>query len=460
MTLLPEVRRQLYTAVERQSTRRSIVGMPLPMMRPTLSRFRLGYLPLAASVLLVGAVVAVFLGVRGSRTSTRSGSGNTSIPVSAVPAGTPAAARFVVARMAVLRRPQTTSDLLPPSVRAQLKDPLGFSAISSLTRLAATINGGAGRPGGQNIYVVVGRPGGYPVDIATAVLVTHGPRDRYLVTPPEVVEEEIAIPTGGLAPTVESENGYFECRPEAQSNRRSCQDKPFPKGEDRSVAVVPDGVTRVKWVMNRFPSANTTRFTVYPRVQNNVAFSTTVPITAGLVRAIWYGADGQVIKPIPVIRRAARRRPVPAVVGRSFAALRGVPANHGVPIANHIGMRLWLVPHPTQVCEQDTIPNPTPPRPAITTGAPRPTITGGGGDCVPISMALAGNFTTGLFGPKRETLIGVAPNGNPTVRLTLNDGSSEVVPVSQNVYIAETSKHFTRVTLKDANGVLRTWRTP
>lgn len=135
------------------------------------------------------------------------------------------------------------------------------------------------------------------------------------------------------------------------------------------------------------------------------------------------------------------------MVGTSFAALRGVTANQPAAVANHIGMRLWLVPHPTQVCVQWTVPNPI--RPVA-----------GGSDCVHISMALAGNFTTGLFGPKRETLIGVAPDGNPTVTLTLTDGSSEVVPVTHNVYIAETSKHFTSATLKDANGALRTWRTP
>jgi hypothetical protein len=347
--------------------------------------------------------------------------------------------------MAVLRRPQTAADRLPASVTAQLKNgPFGFSIIPSLTRLAATVKVGSARS--VSIYVLVGRPGGYPVDIATALVVTRGPGDRYLVTPPEVVEEEIAIATRGLTPSVATDNTYFACRQGSHSGVRSCQTELLPKGEELSVAVVPDGVTRVKWVFNRFPSVASTRLRVYPRVENNVAVSTTVPYTAGLVRAIWYGAQGQVIKPISIIRHPAHRRPVPAVVGRSFAALRGVPANHGVAISNNIGMHLSLVPHPTQVCIQWRVPK------LIRRGA--------GGDCVTISMALAGNFTTGLFGPKSETLIGVAANGNRTVRLTLRGGSSKVVPVSQNVYIAKTSKQFISVTLKDAAGALHTWRTP
>jgi hypothetical protein len=79
-------------------------------------------------------------------------------------------------------------------------------------------------------------------------------------------------------------------------------------------------------------------------------------------------------------------------------------------------------------------------------------------------MALAGNFTTGLFG-KGETLIGVAPNGNRTVTLMVIDlktrvRSKKVVDVSQNVYVAQTRHLFETVTLKDAKGVPRTWRTP
>ncbi len=61
---------------------------------------------------------------------------------------------------------------------------------------------------------------------------------------------------------------------------------------------------------------------------------------------------------------------------------------------------------------------------------------------------------------KSEILIGLASNGSPAVGLALADGSSEVVRISHNVYIAKTSKQFTSMTLQDTNGAPRTWRTP
>ncbi len=442
MTLLPQVRRQLYTAAERQIKRRTIVGMRLPTTWRAVPRFRPGHFAVAASVLVVVAIVAVFVGVHGSSTSTTSGSGTTSIPISAVPAGTPAAARFVVARMAVLRRPQRPEDRLPAAVSAQLKNTaFGPSFIPSLTRLAATFHPGLGPASSISVYVIVG-PAYRGVDIAIALTVIREPGNRYLITQPEVVDEETAIPTGGLTPTaVAIDDQYVLCGP------TWCKSQPLPPLYAIAVGVVPDGVARAEWTFHGSRHSGAKPVMDYPRVENNVAVFKVAPGTVGPRAAIWYGANGRLIQAIPIIVRPVPQRPVPAVVGRSFATLRGVSANHPVAIANTLGMRLWLVPHTTQLCFQYV---PLHPR----------YLAGGGGGCVSIGMALEGNFTSGLFGPKSETLIGVAPNGNRTVRLTLRDGSSEVVPVSQNVYIAKASSVFASVTLKDANGALRTWRTP
>lgn len=421
------------------------------MGRPSV-RFRLGRLAAAASILVVVAVVAVFLGIRGSNPSIPSGSGTTSIRVSPVPAGTPAAARFVVARMAVLRRPQTVRDRLPASVSEQLGNaPVRSSIIPSLTRLAATVKLGSGPLESFSIYVIVEpQSRGYP-EIATALVVAHEARNRYLVTPPEVVDALTAIDTRGLTPeAVATDNSYALCR------SSWCGSEPLPGGKGVTVAVVPDGVTRVKWVFGSLRRGKP--LTIYPRVENNLAISTTVPATGGPLQATWYDADGRIVKPIPVVQPPARRLPLPAALVRSFSAFRGLTSNQGRFITNLDGQRLYVVPQTKQTCLIEK-------RPAVTGRLPgaagRRTRSGGGGGggCVPNGMALEGNFTLGLFGPKGETLIGVAPNGNPTVRLTLADRSSEVVRVSQNVYIAKTSKQFTSVTLKDANGALRTWRT-
>lgn len=411
---------------------------------PGLPSRLVGALALVVSAAVVVLVVA--LAVPGHR-----GAPSTGMPT--VPAGSPDSARSLVARMAVFRRPQTAADRLPASVSAQLMNTAFHSvAIPSLTRLAATFNGGAQRPRGESIYVVVGTYG-HHVDLATAVVVTGAAGHRYLVTPPEVVEEQTAIQTGGLTPSaVAADNSYVLC------GSTWCKGEPLPGGKGVTVAVVPDGVTRVKWVFNRvirrFRRPSGPPMTVYPRVENNLAVSNAVSGVGGLVSATWYGANGEVIKPLIAPLPPTPRRPVPAVVGRSFAALRGVSANHAVAIASHTGMRLSLVPHPTQMC---IFYRPAPSR-------TRRAIVGGGGGCVPISMALDGNFTLGLFG-KGETLIGVAPNGNRTVTLTVRDlktkaRSKEVVGVSQNVYVARTPHLFETVTLKDAKGELRTWRTP
>ncbi len=111
-----------------------------------------------------------------------------------MPAGTPAGARALVARLAVLRRPRTAADRLPASVRAHLRFPI----IPRLTRLAATINAGTGPLAAVDIYVVVATPPAAPVDIVTTLAVAGRAGHRYLLGFPEVVDDETAVATGGL----------------------------------------------------------------------------------------------------------------------------------------------------------------------------------------------------------------------------------------------------------------------
>jgi len=184
----------------------------------------------------------------------------------------------------------------------------------------------------------------------------------------------------------------------------------------------------------------------------------------------------------PIVRRAwrhrwvvsGRPRPLPTALVRSFRVIRRTsrarawspagPAGRfpGVPvdlvsgwglavgdapaIANSIGLNLWLVPGNSGTCFAWTKP-----------GAK---FAGGGGDCVPNRLALAGAFSPIMGGLDGVTVIGLAPNGNKTVTLTLADGSSESVPVSHNVYVAKAPHGFKTVTLKDATGTLGSHRVP
>jgi hypothetical protein len=75
-------------------------------------------------------------------------------------------------------------------------------------------------------------------------------------------------------------------------------------------------------------------------------------------------------------------------------------------------------------------------------------------------MALAGGMVTLSGASSGITVIGVAPDGNRTVRLVLGDGSSERIRVANNVYVARDRGGFRTVALKDSRGLLRNYRVP
>jgi hypothetical protein len=53
-------------------------------------------------------------------------------------------------------------------------------------------------------------------------------------------------------------------------------------------------------------------------------------------------------------------------------------------------------------------------------------------------------------------ITGLAPDGASTVDLHLTDGSIDVVPVDQNVYMTDVRFGITSTTYTDANGVVTT----
>jgi hypothetical protein len=171
----------------------------------------------------------------------------------------------------------------------------------------------------------------------------------------------------------------------------------------------------------------------------------------------WYGADGRVVANYS---RAAKRNltappfisstPLPAALVRSFHVFQGLVADQARFVGHLDGLDLWVVPGSNHVCLTERASEPTNPR--VPTAA--------GGDCVPNSMALAGEMSPITGDRSGVTVTGLAPNGNRTVRLALADGSSETVGVFHNIYVAHTLHGFATVTLKDSRGVLRTYHIP
>lgn len=142
--------------------------------------------------------------------------------------------------------------------------------------------------------------------------------------------------------------------------------------------------------------------------------------------------------------------PLPAELVHAFSVFRGLVSEQAKVIPNSIGWEIWVVPEQKQTCFGFASPG---------NGPFGLAGFGSGGDCVPNSMALAGAFSPATFG-RGETVIGLAPNGNRTVKLRLSNGSMKTVPVSNNVYEVHTSRLIQTVTLKDSTGKLKTWNVP
>jgi hypothetical protein len=147
-----------------------------------------------------------------------------------------------------------------------------FPIVASLTRLAVTINAGAGPLAAVGIYVVVATPPAARVDIVTTVAVAGRAGHRHLLGIPDMVGEQAAVATGGLTGAAVGSAGSLD----------------GTRGVN--AGVVPDGVKRVWWV---FRSAGGRPVTVYPKVASNVAVSTAAGL--GVSSATWYGSGGRVV---------------------------------------------------------------------------------------------------------------------------------------------------------------------
>lgn len=278
MTLLPEVRQELYeTAARRAETgsRRTIIQRPgLPLgpwgrLDPRLT----GRIAALAGVLIATAVAAVAVITLGHTTPTHASRSSAS--------RAPTSTRQLVSMLAILQRPQTHADrTLPPGIAQRIAQ--RWRPAPSLTRLVATFS--AGRLGKARVYLVVlvPPPRAGAAAVAEVTILDH----RVVSTGPALLE------TRGLR-------------------------RPSPFVGLCSVAlcsIVPDGVAHARWVLGLLGKAGAQqRAWVYPTIRNNLAFA---PISSGyvqLVSATWYDRDGHVIGSYtsPAGSRAARGSPVP-----------------------------------------------------------------------------------------------------------------------------------------------------
>jgi hypothetical protein len=415
-----------------------------------------GTVALLASVFVVAAVVVALVSL---------GQGRSSPPgVSSVPAGTPAGARALIARMAVLRRPQTRADRLPASVSAQLRTGVGPDVVPSLTRLAATINAGAGPLAAVDIYVVVGRPAGYPVDIVTTVAVADPAGHPYVLGSPEVVDEQTAIATQGLTGGAVGSAGS-------------------PDGtRGVNVGVVPDGVSRVKWVFGG-PTGVTGKsppgppVTVYPKVESNVAVSRAVGL--GVSSATWYGPSGRVIASYNERAQreaeqahalaASARQPVAAALIEHFAIFRRpVPPPASIkPLPRRTAVVITNQDYGLNITEARFVPYSGTPGYWVIPGSQGVSMaeikTDGGseGGNVPLSMALSGGMITSTCCTSNgETVWGLIPDGNRTVTVVLVGGATRTVPVIDNVYSITVTGRVTAIIGKDGSGRRITIKAP
>ena len=135
-------------------------------------------------------------------------------------------------------------------------------------------------------------------------------------------------------------------------------------------------------------------------------------------------------------------------VPKDVVSTWGLAVGDATAITNSVGSYIWLVPGTSGTCLEWT-------NPAVPRGG------GGGGDCVPNSMAAAGELSPLLGLTNGEDIvIGLAPNPNTTVTLTTADGSSQSAPVYDNVYAAEAPQAFNAVTLATSSGAATTRMVP
>ena len=177
----------------------------------------------------------------------------------------------LIGKLAVLRRPQTTADWLPAWVRRAATQRGGGAIIPSLSRLVAVTPH-------ARLFLVVRRPAG-----GTAPFWSPSLGDQVSII--SVVGADSAetppVPAAGL-------DNSAEVMPSA-GDRGFATDSPG----SLFVAILPDGVARVRWTFadEHFPYRR--RVDIKP--VDNVAYVPFTQRTSGRLHVTWYRSDGTVV---------------------------------------------------------------------------------------------------------------------------------------------------------------------
>lgn len=185
----------------------------------------------------------------------------------------------------------------------------------------------------------------------------------------------------------------------------------------------------------------------------NASAAKAVFVGAGASAQAPAGLSGSLRGAFGVLRRTptGASRALPHSLATSFShppawmAKIGLDVSQAEYVPTAVG-DAWIVPGAAGLCMMSS----------ITLPDGRLSYSGG---CSRTAGALAGREigTTLLNGT--TTLVGLAPDGNPTVIVTMSDGSSEVVPVRDNVYVAR-GPAFRTVALRSAGGAVESVSTP
>lgn len=431
--------------------RRSQTNAPL---RGRIWRLRIsgGALVAGFGVMVAIAVAGLALTLGGRRTQ---------------PAGHAATApdaQSLIAKLGVLRRPQTSADRLPEQLRFQGRSGPGRLIIPSLTRLVATT------PAGR-VFLVVIKPGAI------------GNGDQPLFSPAFGYEVSlIGVSSSGSA--------FMRAPVPAAVLSDPRLVLPVVIGHTRYLSeILPDGVARVRWLSPR-PSPSAILAT--PPVANNVAVLTITPSLAA-ARALWYGADSHPIatskRQLNAVLQSARARATarqarvqaanlaaaerstvraPSVLLQRFAlfspsaigvhasgiqishpTIRSLPPNiiaitSGGPgpgqldlhqireISTSAGARVWVVPGTNGLC-MFTI-NPPRLQPGSTFGGGIDS--GGQGSCPPsLSSSLTHGASSDAYLPNgTKILIGALPIGTSNRRIIRKDGTTTPLSLTDGVY--------------------------
>ena len=297
--------------------------------RPVRRRFHrlVGSPAVAVSFLVVIAVAAVFL-MEGHRQPTP------------VPSSADRPARGLVDILGVLRRPQTPADRSLP-LQSFLRSPWSGPVDRPLVRLATVT------PWGRKLYLVAFKPGPIrpiprtlkPNDPAAIALRAQMGKETLAVVTPWSCGSGCAASVGGAAAAEIESQGLLWMQPAGRN---------FAGGSTavRLVAVVPDEVAKVVFVLPRQPSISSNpggpiyrhALRVPVAVQHNVA---AIQINRECCDSrppmIWYAANGHAIRTIGNL--AGAEQVIPTIQPATETPLSRA-AERNPAIAN----RVWVTP--------------------------------------------------------------------------------------------------------------------